>query len=223
MMRRVGMEDKWVNRLLSWGHKYASLGGRIVLLNSVLNAIPIFYLSFLKIPAKVVKRVIQIQREFLWEGVRGGQKACWVNWRKVCQPRSKGGLGARDVKMVNLSLLAKWKWCLLQKNQPLWKRVLVDKYGDHVGGFTPGEGVRWPRFTSLWWRNLMSLEVDGGINWFTNTVRKKLGNGSNTRFWKDRWVGEMPLLQLFPRLFSISNQKEAKVRKLVMWQGGRWL
>lgn len=31
------------------GNKYVSLGGRIVLLNSVLNAMPIFYLSFLKI------------------------------------------------------------------------------------------------------------------------------------------------------------------------------
>jgi hypothetical protein len=31
-------------RLSAWGNKYVSLGGRIVLLNSVLNAIPVFYL-----------------------------------------------------------------------------------------------------------------------------------------------------------------------------------
>jgi hypothetical protein len=61
------------NRLNSWGNKYVSLGGRIVLLNSVLNAIPIFYLSYLKIPEKVVKEVIRIQRNFLWGGVGGGR------------------------------------------------------------------------------------------------------------------------------------------------------
>jgi hypothetical protein len=32
-------------KLKTWGHKHISFGGRIVLLNSVLNAIPIFYLS----------------------------------------------------------------------------------------------------------------------------------------------------------------------------------
>ena len=53
-------------RLSSWGNKYISLGGRIVLLNSVLNSIPIFYLSFLKMLAKVIKKVVSIQRRFLW-------------------------------------------------------------------------------------------------------------------------------------------------------------
>jgi hypothetical protein len=47
-------------RLEAWGNKYVSLGGRIVLLNSVLNAIPIFYLSFLKIPIIVWKKVRRI-------------------------------------------------------------------------------------------------------------------------------------------------------------------
>jgi len=179
------MLDQLKKRLNSWGNKYVSLGGRIALLNSVLNAIPIFYLSFLKILVKVLKMMIRIQREFHWGGVKGGRKVCWVQWRKVCQPKSKEGLGVRDVKLVNLSLLAKWKWRLLQEEQPLWKRVLVDKYGDHVSGLVPSEGARWSRFTSLWWRNLMSLEVGEGPNWFTMRVRRKIGNGMNTTFWKD--------------------------------------
>jgi hypothetical protein len=58
-------------RLGSWGKKYISLGGRIVLRNSVLNAIPIFFLSFLKMPVSVVKSVVRIQRNFLWGGVKG--------------------------------------------------------------------------------------------------------------------------------------------------------
>jgi hypothetical protein len=69
--------------------------GRIILLNPVLNAIPIFYLSFLKIMAKVVRTVIRIQRDFRWEGIRDGRKIRWVKWRTVCQPRCKGGLGGK--------------------------------------------------------------------------------------------------------------------------------
>jgi hypothetical protein len=45
------------NRLFSWKHKHISLGGRIVLINVVLNAIPIFYLSFMKMPKSVWKKV----------------------------------------------------------------------------------------------------------------------------------------------------------------------
>jgi hypothetical protein len=63
-----------------------------VLINAVLNAIPIFYLSFLKMPKSVAKKVVRIQREFLWGGVKGGQKICWVKWSVVCRGKKQGGL-----------------------------------------------------------------------------------------------------------------------------------
>jgi hypothetical protein len=50
--------DYLKKRLRSWGEKHKSLGGRIVLINSVLNTIPIFFLSFLKMPVSVVKAVV---------------------------------------------------------------------------------------------------------------------------------------------------------------------
>jgi hypothetical protein len=40
-------------QLFSWRNKHISLGGRIVLINAVLNAIPVFYLSFMKMPKSV--------------------------------------------------------------------------------------------------------------------------------------------------------------------------
>jgi hypothetical protein len=35
------------------------LGGRIVLINALLNSIPVFFLSFLKIPIKVWREVVK--------------------------------------------------------------------------------------------------------------------------------------------------------------------
>lgn len=32
----------------------------------------------------------------------------FLKWSKVCQPKAKGGLGVRDVRRENLSLLVKW-------------------------------------------------------------------------------------------------------------------
>jgi hypothetical protein len=65
-------------RLGAWGNRYVSLGGRIVLLNSVLNAIHIFYLSFMKMPVQVWKSIQRIQREFLWGGRRRGKGIRWI-------------------------------------------------------------------------------------------------------------------------------------------------
>jgi hypothetical protein len=73
--RRLSTWDPMVTsirkKLNSWGNKHVSLGGRLVLINSVLNSILIFYLSFLKMPVQVLKKVVRIQREFLWGGTRG--------------------------------------------------------------------------------------------------------------------------------------------------------
>lgn len=52
-------------RLISWKHMYVSLGGRVILINYVLNVIPIFSLSFLKMLVKVWKKIVKFQRRFL--------------------------------------------------------------------------------------------------------------------------------------------------------------
>jgi len=53
------------SRLSSWGNKYVSMGGRVVLLNSVLNVIPIFYLFVMKMPILAWKKIVRLQRDFL--------------------------------------------------------------------------------------------------------------------------------------------------------------
>lgn len=116
-----------------------------------------------------------------------------------------------------MSILAKWKWHILQEDPPLWKVVLREKYGDDISGFTPEDGNRWPQITSGWWRELMSLERGVGVKWFTDRAVRKISNGRGTSFWKDRWIGEQPLAPLFPRIYSISSQKEATVGDL--WNG----
>jgi hypothetical protein len=64
--------------------------------------------------------------------VRGGNKISRVKWAVVCKEKSQGGLGVCDVRLVNLSLLSKWWWWLLQPGFPLWKEVLIAKYGNHI-------------------------------------------------------------------------------------------
>ena len=168
------MVETLSGRLNNWGHKYISFGGRIVLINSVLNSIPIFYLSLMKMPVQVQRRIVRIQREFLWGGVGGGRKISWVRWKSVCQQKRNEGVRVKDIRVMNVSLLAKWRWRLLDGKNALWKNVLQAKYGNCVGRLVEGV-VEFGRpslpFGGRSWLILIILEAKIGL----------------TRKWSGKW------------------------------------
>jgi hypothetical protein len=132
----------------------------------------------------------------------------------VCQSKKLGGLGVRDIRAVNISLLAKWRWRLLTDDKALWKEVLRGKYGDSVIGRVQLGVESEPWYSSRWWKDICSIGIYGGHNWFSQEVIRKMGNGAQTSFWRDCWTGPAPLCEIFPRLYSISTQKEETVASL---------
>nr|KYP74009.1 hypothetical protein KK1_006677 [Cajanus cajan] len=58
----------------SWKHRYLSFGGRVTLINSILNAMPIHCLSFFKALNLVIKEIVTIQRDFLWRDVKDSSR-----------------------------------------------------------------------------------------------------------------------------------------------------
>jgi hypothetical protein len=148
-----------------------------------------------------------------------------VKWSVVCKAKSQGGLGVRDVRIVNQSLLAKWRWRLLQPGLPLWKEVLVAKYGPHILNYVDWTQFRIPASSSYWWKDICALDrVIGDNNWLAASITRNVGNGSSTSFWLSTWIGGSPLSLLFPRLFSLSNQKSGMVNEFFVRDvdGGRW-
>jgi hypothetical protein len=123
---------------------------------------------------------------------------------------------------MNISLLTKWKWRLLSEGESIWQNILRDRYG---GGES---GVGW-LFRSLpsinaspWWNDLMSVGIVAGVDRLHGIFSKKIGNGGNTSFWHDSWVGPQPLKEVFPRLFLISTQKMSSVLDCGRWVSGVW-
>jgi hypothetical protein len=41
----------------------------------------------MKMPSQVKKKVIRIQRDFLWGEVNGRKKLSWVKWEVVCKAK----------------------------------------------------------------------------------------------------------------------------------------
>ena len=94
--RRLWIQDwqpvleKVETRLGGWRVPLLSRSGRLVLLKSVLAAIPIYYMSIFRMPAGVRRRLEKTMRSFFWrsswpEISRG---AALVAWTTVCQPSS---------------------------------------------------------------------------------------------------------------------------------------
>nr|GEW19668.1 RNA-directed DNA polymerase, eukaryota [Tanacetum cinerariifolium] len=43
---------------------------------------------------------------------------------------------------------------------------------------------------------------------FSSHCKIRVGNGSNTSFWKDLWIGDSRLCLAFPRLYALKNNKD---------------
>ncbi|PNY11183.1 cysteine-rich receptor-like protein kinase [Trifolium pratense] len=106
--------------------------------------------------------------------VRGGKNICWVKWSVVCKEKSQGGLGVQDVRIVNFSLLSKWRWRLLQPGLPLWKAILVAKYGNHILHSVDLSNSRVSTSASNWWKDICALDkVVDSKNWFAESLVRK--------------------------------------------------
>ncbi|CAJ2675195.1 unnamed protein product [Trifolium pratense] len=124
---------------------------------------------------------------------------------------------------MNLSLLAKWRWRILQSGPSLWKEILITKYGETIKSCLDLERGRYPSNASRWWKDLCSLDsVVESKKWLAESISRKVGNGETTSFWLDKWVGNSTLASLFPRLFSISIDKQSMVSDLGECVNGAW-
>ncbi|GLT51098.1 hypothetical protein SLA2020_245350 [Shorea laevis] len=120
--------QKFRAKLVIWKSVVLSFGGCIALLNSVLSALPTFYMSLFFMPKSVVSELTSIQRDFLWGGAELKRKISWVKWEYVCCSKEKGGLGVPDLSRRNWALLGKWWYRFGEGVDSLWKKVIREKY-----------------------------------------------------------------------------------------------
>lgn len=113
-----------------------------------------------------------------------------VCWKRVCRPKSDGGLGIRPAVGMNKALLAKLGWRLLHDVDSLWARVLRSKYK-----VTEVHDQHWLVSKGTWsstWRSIcLGLReiVVPGLNWV-------IGDGKDVRVWTDKWLLEKQLREL---------------------------
>lgn len=80
------MLDLVQGRLESWQSRYLFMGGRLVLIRSVLSSIPIYHMSVNVLPVGVKKKLHGLFYRFLWGGLVVKNKMHLVNWETVTGP-----------------------------------------------------------------------------------------------------------------------------------------
>ena len=66
----MSLVDKLKAKILAWGDSWLDKAGKIILMNSVLNSLPVYQASILLAPRGIVKEIDNLSKKFLWEGGR---------------------------------------------------------------------------------------------------------------------------------------------------------
>jgi hypothetical protein len=101
--------DKATAKLVGWPGQWFNLGGRRELVRTVLDSLPTYVLTALKLPKKFSSDMDKIRRCFLWAGnedLHGGK--CKVNWFRGCQPLKHSELGILDLECFGRALRLWW-------------------------------------------------------------------------------------------------------------------
>ncbi|GKV04538.1 hypothetical protein SLEP1_g16691 [Rubroshorea leprosula] len=194
--------------------------GRKKFLNSVLDH---FRSKLASWKSPLLSFGVKIQRNFFWGGVNLDKKISWVSWDSICVDKERGGLGVDVLERRNCALLGKWWFRLGDGLEGLWKRVIWEKY---YGGRKEVEVTSFASLNmSQVWKDIVS--VGSGFERLLEMLVKgfkwKVGDGSCVIFWSDKWVGEEPLKNLFPRLFTLSANREGLLKDMGLWSNDGWV
>lgn len=114
-------------------------------------------------------------------------------------------MGIEVLEIKNRCLLSKWLFKLLNEDG-VWQELLHNKY---LRQKTLSEVQARPS-DSAFWKGLMEVKQEFFAREFF-----KVGNGLNTLFWEDIWLGNTPLAQQYPSLYNIVHHKNVTVAQVL--------
>ncbi|KAF7831435.1 putative RNA-directed DNA polymerase [Senna tora] len=157
--------EKIQSRLAGWKSKLISQAGRATLISSVLQALPIYQMNNVELPKKVIDKIDSITNNFFWGTKGNGHRIHLLNLNVLRQPRWKGGLGIKNMKLFNKALIDKHIWFLEKYQDPI-KELELKRTSQY----------------SLWWKNIVRNK-----NLVLDNLRWAVGNGEyvriNSKFW----------------------------------------
>eukprot|EP00253_Pinus_taeda_P011292 PITA_11292 len=176
-----GVLDKLRNRVVNWAFRTLNMAGRIVLVKSVLQAIPIYPLSIMAAHLGICSKIREIMRKFIWGGANHQKKWALVSWKHLTERKEKGGLGLRDPEKLNKVLGAKLWWRWLREGNDLWKAIWRLKYNMPDTTVDILRQRETPKGSTIWDLARQNRDiVENHIFW-------EVRGGGEANFWEEKW------------------------------------
>jgi hypothetical protein len=103
--------------------------GRLVLIKSVLSVLPIFQCFAMLAPIGIMNQIGLNIIKILWQGGKSITKNYHlINWKIVKVPKDRGGLGVKDLSLMNMAMGTKLLWRMTTGRLERWKKILWKKY-----------------------------------------------------------------------------------------------
>lgn len=147
--------EKLNSKLQGWKAKLLSQVGRITLISSMLQSMPLYTLSYFKVPETICDKLDAITWNDVWWGHDPrARKLHLINWNDVCKPKSEGGVGLKRFKLMNQAMLGKQFWRIAHNPQSLLAKTLKGKYFPRgsIHDCSPKPHNSWI------WRNIIKTE-----------------------------------------------------------------
>lgn len=104
-----------------------SYGGRVTLVKSVLQSLPIHVLAAISPTKTTLKHIKYLTADFFWGWSKEKRKYHWASWATLTFPLDEGGIGVRQLEEVCLAFQLK-QWWLFRAKRSLWGDFLKAKY-----------------------------------------------------------------------------------------------
>jgi hypothetical protein len=155
------------------------MGAKEELIKSVAQAIPNHVMGVFKLPAGFHDDYTRLIRNFWWGEDENRRKVHWESWDVLTKPKNFGGVGFRDLKILNQAMLARQCWRIIKNPESLCARLLKSIYYPR-GNFLD---TVFRQEASPSWRG-----IEFGLELIKEGLIMRIGNGEKTNLWRDNWL-----------------------------------
>nr|CAE05420.1 OSJNBa0035I04.8 [Oryza sativa Japonica Group]CAE05959.1 OSJNBb0088C09.18 [Oryza sativa Japonica Group]CAH66490.1 OSIGBa0076I14.11 [Oryza sativa] len=159
------------------------------------------YVTLFGCGSGILEKLDYYRSRFFWQCEEHKKKYRLAKWSILCKPKECGGLGIQNLELQNKYMLSKWLYKLWNE-EGVWQNLLRRKYLSkktltHVDKKS-GD--------SHFWSGLMMVK-----NIFLSCGSLKVHNGTQVRFWEDKWNGNTPFAARYPALYNLVINKNESV------------
>jgi hypothetical protein len=186
-------------RLLSTS-MFLNQAGRLEMVNSVLSALPTFYMGNLKLPPSIYKQIDKDRKHCMWRGAdMNARKPQLAAWKLATRPKKNGGLGIINLATQNDALLLKNLHKFYNRLGIPWVKLIWENY--YRNGVVPGLRPK----GSFWWKSLLKL-----LTAYKGISRVQIQDGNTVLLWHDSWANTIKNSHS-PELFSYTTSNDFTV------------